>query len=356
MRHVTITAALLAVVASSTGVRAETYRFLPTTFYSTLSASHPAVLRIKSGDRVVTSTLDDTGAGADGKVVATASNPQTGPFFVEDALPGDLLVVTIEKLVPNRDTGFSTSTMIANSIDPGSITSRPDPKRYPWTIDLAAGKVRLDLYAVAANVDWKSRFATTAFELPLMPTLASIGTAPAAGTTVPASQPGPSGGNLFATDLAVGARVMLPVTQPGALLFLGRGLASRGDGSVTGTGIETSMDVEFSVEVVKKKEWPHSSVVRPSTVVGEFAQGWPRIETAEYLMTAGSAPSLLQALQHATIELHHWLDDDFGLSEKSVTLFVGQAIEYEITSIVEPSYTVVAKVRKAFLPKGAIVP
>ena len=52
------------------------------------------------------------------------------------------------------------------------------------------------------------------------------------------------------------------------------------------------MDVEFSVEVVKKKEWPHSSVARPSTVVGEFAQGWPRVETDDYLMTIGSASSL----------------------------------------------------------------
>ena len=143
---------------------------------------------------------------------------------------------------------------------------------------------------------------------------------------------------------------MLPVLQPGALLFLGHGHARQGDGDVTGTGIETSMDVEFSVEVVKKKEWPHSSVVRPSTVVGEFEQGWPRVETGEYLMTVGSAPTLQAALQNATLELHHWLDDDFGLSEKSVSLFVGQAIEYEIGGVSGPSFTVVARVRKSYLP------
>ena len=79
---------------------------------------------------------------------------------------------------------------------------------------------------------------------------------------------------------------------------------------------------------------------------------WPRIETDAYLMAVGSAPSLLQALQHATTELHHWLDDDFGFSERSLSIFVGQAIEYEIATIADQHFTVVAKVRKAYLPQA----
>ena len=149
---------------------------------------------------------------------------------------------------------------------------------------------------------------------------------------------------------------MLPVFQPGALLFLGHGHARQGDGGVTGTGVETSLDVEFSVEVVKKKEWPHSSVARPSTVVGEFEMKWPRIESSEYLMTVGSGTTLLQALQHATLELHHWLDDDFGLSERAVNIFVGQAIEYEVATVGDAAFTVVAKVRKSYLPRPAPQP
>ena len=77
------------------------------------------------------------------------------------------------------------------------------------------------------------------------------------------------------------------------------------------------------------------------------------METDDYLMTIGSASSLQQALQHATIELHHWLDDDFGLSEKTVSIFVGQAMEYEIANASEPTVTVVAKVRKSYLPRPA---
>ena len=352
MRPLQLFVAVLSLIVASAGLRAETHRFVAGSFYNTFSGAHPPALRIKSGDRVMTSTLDDIGHGADGKPVTQGPNPQTGPFYIEAAEPGDLLVVTIEKLTPNRTTGHSTSVMAASAVDPGSLGSRPDATRFPWTIDPAKGVVRLDLHAVSASTDWRSRFSSPMFEMPLRPMLGSIGVAPASPEAVNTTMPGPFGGNMMSAGVTAGAKVMLPVFRPGALLFLGHGLASGGDGNVTGTGIETSMDVEFSVEVVKKKEWPHSSVVRPSTVVGEFEQGWPRVETDDYLMAVGSASSLLQALQHATLELHHWLDDDFGLSEKTVNIFVGQAIEYEIASIVDPNFTVVARVRKSYLPRA----
>jgi acetamidase/formamidase len=327
MKSLTALAIAFGLAGVTVTLSADTHRFVPTAFYKTIASEHPPALRLKSGDRVSTSTTEEL----------------TGPFYVEGAEPGDLLVVTIETLTPNAATGFSTSVMAANAIDAGSITSKPDSTRFPWTIDKEKGVVRLDLHAVSKSTDWKSRFTAPAFEMPLEPSLRSIGVA---------SSP-TQGGNLIASGVGAGAKAMLPVFQQGALLFLGHGQARQGDGDVTGAGIETSLDVEFTVDVVKKKSWPHSSVVRPSTVVGEFEMGWPRIETADYLMAVGTAPSLQQALQHATIELHHWLDDDFGLSEKSVSLFVGQAIEYEIASIEEPTMTVVAKVRKAYLPPAA---
>jgi acetamidase/formamidase len=150
--------------------------------------------------------------------------------------------------------------------------------------------------------------------------------------------------------------VLLPVYEPGALLFIGHGLARHGDGDVTGTGIETTLAVEFSVEVIKKKEWPHSSVARASTIAGEFELEWPRVETADYLMAVGSATTLQQALQHATTELHHWLDDDFGFSERSLSIFLGPALEYEVANVAGPSFTVVAKVKKSYIPRITTAP
>ena len=200
--------------------------------------------------------------------------------------------------------------MAPSSFDPGGLANKA-AARVPWTIDKAKGVVRLDLASVIRNVDWRTRYSSPLYELPLRPMLGSLGVAPAGRRRPDPTVPGPFGGNLDYAGITAGVKVMLPVYQPGALLFLGHGKARQGDGEVGGAGIETSMDVEFSVEVVKKKEWPHSSVMRPSTVAGEFEIEWPRIETADYVMAVGSAPSLHQALQHATTELHHWLDDDY---------------------------------------------
>lgn len=294
---------------------------------------------------MMTTTVDDKGVDASGKAVG--SGTLTGPFFVEGAEPGDLLVVTIDKLEPNRTTAQSTSLISSAAIAAGGLQGKPDQTRFSWTIDKAKGVVVFDLQKAIPNVDWRTRYVSPAFEMPLRPMLASIGVAPAASETAVA---GPFGGALSAPDIAAGARVMLPVLQSGAMLFLGHGHARQGDGNIGGTAIETSMDVEFSVEVVKKKEWPHSSVMRPSTVVGEFEQGWPRIETADHLMTVATGGSIAEALQRATLELHHWLDDDFGLSEKTVNIFLAPSVEYTIANIADPAVTVVAKVKKTYLP------
>jgi len=352
-RSVLICASLSAVLAATdAALRAETYQFAPTAFYQTFSAAHPVALRVKSGDTVTTTTLEDEpGAGSES---AGGAGPLTGPFYIEGAEPGDLLVVTLLTLEPSSVTGRSASVMAPGAVPAGSL-SRPrrgDTGVVTWAIDKRRGVVRLDLQALMPNVNWRSRFSDPVLELPLQPALGAMGVAPA-GDTIGSPASGPFGGLMASKGIAPGARVMLPVLQPGALLFLGHGHARQGDAAAAGDGIETAMDVRFSVEVVKKKEWPHSSVARPSTVVGEFTQGWPRIETDTELMTVGTAASLAEALQHATLELHHWLDDDFGMSEKTVNIFLGQAIEYEIANAIGPQVTVVARVRKAFMPSAA---
>ena len=93
------------------------------------------------------------------------------------------------------------------------------------------------------------------------------------------------------------------------------------------------MDVEFTVELVKAK-----------------AIGWPHLESDTHLMVLGSARPLLQALQHANSEMQRWLMADYGFSERGAQVFMGQALEIEIANVVDPNFTVVAKVRKSLLP------
>lgn len=323
MRRVFVPA-LLGVVLMSPVLRADTHRFSPTTFYNTYSFAHPVALRIKPGDRVITETVDAGGANRLGQTVTPGPNPQTGPFYIEGAEPGDVLVVRIEKIETNRATAYSGSLLAPYSVDPASIAARQDrdPKRVTWQIDKAAGVARLE------DPDVRP-----AFTLPLKPMLGCVGVAPARKEAITTPTPGAFGGNMDYAGLTAGVTVMLPVNEPGALLFLGDGHARQGEGEVVGTGLETSMDVEFTVNLIKKK-----------------AASWPRMETDTHLMVLGSARPLLQALQHATSEMLRWLVADHGFSERGASVFMGQALEYDIANVVDPNFTVVAKVPKVLLP------
>src|SRR5262249_42082927 len=162
----------------------------------------------------------------------------------DGAEPGDLIVVKIDKLEPARTSGMAPSTMASNSFDTGGLANKAgkDPL-VPWAIDKAKGVVRLDLAKVIPNVNWQERYTSSVYELPLRPTLGSLGVAPAAKDPSLATSHGNFGGDLEFAGLTEGARVMLPVFQPGALVFLGHGHARQGDGVVGGGGIEVPMNV-----------------------------------------------------------------------------------------------------------------
>lgn len=322
--RVTIVTCLSLMVAGLAAQAPATHRFIPERFYNTFSGAHPPALRIKPGERVATKTIDASGTNWDGKPVANGPNPQTGPFYVEGVEAGDTLVVTIEKLEINRTTAYSSSLLAPYTVDPASLLSRTDreARRVNWILDKAKGTARLD----AADI--------TPIELPLRPMLGCLGVAPARKEAIATSTPGAFGGNMDYAGLNAGVKVMLPVSEPGALLFLGDGHARQGEGEVVGTGLETSLDVEFTVDVIKKK-----------------SIGWPRLENDTYIMVLGSARPLIEALQHATSEMQRWLVADYGYSERGAALLMGQALEYEIANVVDPNFTVVAKMRKTFLAR-----
>ena len=317
----------VAIVAFPITMVAETHRFTPTVYYPTYSFAHPPALRIKPGDRVVTKTIDAGGSDENGTQVASIGpNPEIGPFYIEGAEPGDVLVVTFDKIQTNRKTSFSGSALSPYTADPQALLQRQPGQapRVNWMIDKEKAIARLEHPDLLPAV----------MELPLLPMLGCVGVAPARKEAILSTVPGPWGGNMDYKGLNSGVKVMLPVNEAGALLFMGDGHARQGDGEVVGTGMETSMDVEFTVDLVKKK-----------------AIGWPRLENNDYIMVLASARPLLEAFQHATTEMQKLLVADYGFNERGAAAFMGQAVEYEIANVVDPSFTVVAKVRKSFLKR-----
>lgn len=305
---------------------AETHRFDPTEFHNTFSSAHKPVLRIRPGDRVVTWTIDARGVDKNGRALGERSNPQTGPFYVEGAAPGDTLVVNIEKIEPNRATAFSSSLLAPYTADPAFLRSEGlrDQTTEIWQIDKDRRVAFLE----------SDKIRPRRIEVPFRPMLGCIATAPDRKQAIPTSTPDNFGGNMDYHGMNAGVTLMLPVFEPGALLFLGDGHVRQGDGEVLGNALETSMDVEFTVELIKGKRI-----------------AWPRIETATHIGVLGSARPLLQALQHATTELQRWLMADHGFDERGSALLMGHALEYEIANVVDPHFTVVARIPKTYLAK-----
>jgi amidase len=314
---------LLALVLAAAAC-AETYRFEPKDFHNTFSSSHSPVLRIKPGDHVITSTIDAGGVDAAGVKRGQGPNPETGPFFIEGAEPGDTLVVHLLRLETNRATGFSGTLLAPYTVDPGFLRAESlrEPKGVTWHIDKQKGIAFLD------PVDFKG----PRIELPLRPMLGCIATAPPNKAAIPTSYPDNFGGNMDYNGMGAGATVMLPIFEPGALFFLGDGHARQGDGEVEGGAIETSLDVEFSVDLLKRKKI-----------------NWPRLENQDFIMVLGSSRALNEALQHATTELMRWLMESYGFDERGASLLLGQGMEYEISNVVDPEFTIVAKMRKRYL-------
>jgi amidase len=314
---------LIALLLAATGL-AETIRFSPLEFYNTFSGAHKPALVIKPGDHVITSTIDAAGFDSAGVQRSPGPNPQTGPFYIEGAQPGDTLVVHLLRLKTNRATGFSASLLAPYTADPAflRLEAMRDPKRVTWRIDERSGVAYLDA------ADYKER----RIELPLRPMLGCIATAPPNKATFPSTFPDNFGGNLDYNGMGEGATVMLPVFEPGALLFVGDGHARQGDGEVLGSAIETSLDLEFSVDLLKAQKI-----------------NWPRFENQQYIAVLGSSRALPEALQHATTELLRWLVKSYGFDERGASLLMGQAMEYEIANVVDPEFTIVAKMRKQYL-------
>lgn len=312
-------------LAGSLPMQAETHRFEPTVFHNTFSFAHSPVLHIKPGDKVITKTIDARGMDANNNKVGERPNPQTGPFFVEGAEPGDVLVVRLEKIEPARDTAWSSSVLAPYTADPDFLRFEGEREQTTetWTVDRKARVARLTSNAIRPGK----------IEVPFRPMLGCVGVAPPRKEAVPTSTPDTFGGNMDYNGMNAGVMLMLPVSEPGALLFVGDGHVRQGDGEVVGNALEIAMDVEFTVDLIKGKR------IR-----------WPRLENDDYIVVLGSARPLMQALQHATTELQRWLMEEYGFNERGSSLLMGHVMEYEIANVVDPHFTVAAKMRKSYLP------
>jgi acetamidase/formamidase len=273
------------------------HQFSPSVYYNTLG-SHVPALKIQDGDTVVASTIDYAGMDKHGNVVASRPNPMAGPIYVEGAEPGDVLAVHLEHMYPNRNWGYTANVIAPNVLDPEFTSQLPASDTIRWQVNLAEGTVQLADPSPALST----------LKLSLHPFLGCFGVAPAGGQAISTATSGPYGGNMDYNGFVAGVTTYFPVFAQGALLHVGDGHAVQGDGEIVGTGIEISLDIRLTINVLKGK-----------TIY------WPRGESQSHIFTVGNARPLDQAIQHATTEMVRWLQSDYGLSVIEASNLLGQS-------------------------------
>ncbi|TDR45941.1 acetamidase/formamidase [Tahibacter aquaticus] len=303
-------------------------------YANTFSAERTPVLTLWPGDSVSTATIDSGGVDQHGTTVALFGNPQIGPFYVAGAMPGDTLVVRLKKIRLNRDYADSLDSIVHRALgiaQAGKATELGKPVR--WKLDRTRG--------MASPENAGARLA--AFEVPVRPMLGGLAVAPGFGSPpMSTGDTGRNGGNMDFNGVVEGTTVYLPVYQPGALLYLGDGHALQGDGETSQYALETSLDVEFSVEIQRGN-----------------SVAMPRVESPSQLMVLGQAGSLDEALRAATSGLSLWLQQSYGLSLSEVAQVLGSSVEYRIANLAGRSVGLVAAIDKQRLqniPSHAAAP
>jgi amidase len=302
----------------------QTRIFEPKVFHRQFSGAIEPALHINSGDTIRTTTVDAGGRDASKTRRSNGGNPETGPFYVEGAMPGDTLSVKFTRIRLNRDSAQSGDRIVPDAVNAGYHRDAKFDDKFDseWRLDREGG------FATLAKPSEHLKN----FRVKLQPMLGCVAVAPPNKQAFQTGWLGAWGGNMDYNGLREGTTVYLPVFQTGAILFVGDGHAAQGDGELTGDALETSMDVEFTVSVIS----------------GQSING-PRAESDDYIMAMGIAGSLPDALRQATTNLARWIERDYKLTANETAIVLGTSIRYEIAEIVDPQVNIVAKISKAAL-------
>jgi acetamidase/formamidase len=234
----------------------------------------------------------------------------TGPIYIEDAEPGDMLEIRIREIKPR--------------VPYGGNGSGPGRGVVPELLTEADQKIiQLDL---KRNVALFSKD----IEVPLQPFMGIMAVAPPRKLgRVNSTPPGVYGGNLDLKDLTKGATLFLPVFQAGAQFVVGDGHAGQGDGEVNGTAIETSLTGTFQFILHKDKRLEV-----------------PRAETGSHYIVMGLDVDLNQAMKKAVQETVKFLMEQRGLNRTDAYSLASIGVDYKIAEAVDQVLLIVGMIPK----------
>ncbi|BBY47927.1 amidase [Mycolicibacterium arabiense] len=308
--------------------------FIPTVDQLTYTfGGAAAVMRVRPGTVLSLWTEDAYGGRITSRddVASTALNtedlnPQTGPFWIEGAEPGDTLAVHLVDLTPARTWGASTLIPFfggLTSIPVSPTLQDPLPERtYVYDYDAGTHTVGFDAQASDFSV-----------RLPANPMLGTVGVAPGRREVRTSLVPSDFGGNMDTPEMTAGATCYLRVNVEGALFSLGDGHYRQGEGESCGTAVEGAMHVTAIVDLVKGR-----------------GPAWPRLETDTHLMCIGSGRPLEEAWRASQVEMIGWLGELYGLDRLDAYQLLTQISQVPIANVVDTNYSAVTKIDKRLLP------
>jgi acetamidase/formamidase len=256
-------------------------------------------------------------------------NPQTGPFYVEGAEPGDTLALHFVSLEPARDWGASAAIPFfggLTSTDRVATLQDPLPDT-TWIYELDRTR---------NTVTFAARHSDLRIDLPVEPMLGTVGVAPAGGEVRSSLVPDRFGGNMDTPQMRAGATCFLGVNVEGALFSVGDGHYRQGEGEACGTAVEGAMTTTLIVDLVKGG-----------------APLWPRIEDDTHWMTVGSSRPLEDSWRIGQTELVHWFRELYDLHPMDAYQLLSQITEAPIANVVDANYSAVVKARKSLLPSAS---
>ena len=334
MKHIFLIGCLLGCyilksqINTDNSVKPRLINFKPEVFSNKFSLNIPPALRIHSGDTVRTETIDAFGKDKNGIKRQGGGNPLTGPFYIENSMPGDVLQIKLIKISLNRPYAYTTESFVSRSMPDSIVKQFKKPHIVKWKLDIEQGLASPDSsYNIYENLN--------NFKLPINQFLGCIGVAPLnKRNEILSFFQGDFGGNLDFSKIRESATVYLPVFHEGAYFYIGDGHAIQSDGEIAGNALETSLDVEFSINLIKRDE---------------LKLNYPRIEDEIYFMAVGSGKTLESALKIATSGLLEWLQKVYHLTLHEATQVISTTLEYTIAEIADPEVVIVAKIKKELL-------
>lgn len=288
--------------------------------HNRFSSAIEPVLRVKSGAIIEAFTEDasDEQLGPESQLSALDSldfdpiHPLTGPVFVEDAQPGDVLKVTLHR-IELGDWGW-------NAILPG----------FGFLADTINAKY-LKIYELGKNRE--SVQFREGMELKLNPFPGVMGVAPPTDSMLSTIPPRANGGNMDDPNMTEGTIMYFPVFVKGALFSIGDGHAVQGLGEVCGTAIEAPLRIIYEIELIKDRHIKE-----------------PQYETDEYYATTGFATTIDEAAKKATLYMIEYLTTMHGLTTEEAYALCSLAGDLQIAEVVDmPHMLVTMHVSKKIL-------